>query len=131
VAAQLSHASATPSSLELTLMEMSVEDVVPTKSHLTDYGTVLRYVLGVRYRTATLDFYITSAAQHDQFWQFYRSVTNANTRFQFIADNVNFPSDIWSAYFMSAPEFERDRRIGGARIAGTLRVDIQDAPVSL
>jgi hypothetical protein len=131
VAARLSHASATPSVLDLTLMEMSVDEQVPTQEHLTDYGTRLRYVLGVRYRTATLEFYVKSATEHDQFWTFYRTVTNANTRFTFIADTTNFGSDVWSAYFTSTPSFDQDKRIGGPRRAGTIKVDIADAPVTL
>jgi hypothetical protein len=131
VAARLSHASGTPSVLDLTLLEMSVDELVPTQEHMTDYGTRLRYVLGVRYRTATLEFFVKSATEHDQFWTFYRTVTNANTRFTFIADATNFGSDTWSAYFTSTPSFDRDRRIGGARIAGTIKVDIADAPVTL
>jgi hypothetical protein len=131
VAARLSHASATPSVLDLTLMEMSVDEQVPTQEHLTDYGTRLRYVLGVRYRTATLEFYVKSATEHDQFWTFYRTATNANTRFTFIADTTNFGSDVWSAYFTSTPSFDQDKRIGGARRAGTIKVDIADAPVTL
>jgi hypothetical protein len=131
MAARLSHGSATPSTLDLTLMEMQVEEIVPTQDHQTDYGTVLRYVLGVRYRKASLEFYVKSATEHDQFWSFYRTATNANTRFQFIADATNFGSDSWSAFFVSTPKFDRDRRIGGARIAGTIKVDIQDAPASL
>jgi hypothetical protein len=131
VAARLSHGSGTPSTLDLTLIEMEVGEIVPTQTHKTDYGTILRYVLGVRYRTASLEFYIKSATEHDQFWTFYRTVTNANTRFLFIADATNFPGDQWSAFFVSDPKFSRDRRIGGARIAGTVSVDIVDAPVAL
>jgi hypothetical protein len=131
VAARLSHASATPSVLDLTLMEMSVEENVPTQEHLTDYGTRLRYVLGVRYRTATLEFYVKTATEHDQFWSFYRTVTNANTRFTFIADATNFGSDTWSAFFISTPTYDQDRRVGGPRRAGTIKVDIADAPVTL
>jgi hypothetical protein len=131
VAARLSHASATPSVLDLTLMEMSVDEQVPTQEHLTDYGTRLRYVLGVRYRTATLEFYVKTSTEHDQFWTFYRTVTNANTRFTFIADTTNFGSDTWSAFFTSTPTFDRDKRVGGARNAGTIKVDIADSPVTL
>jgi hypothetical protein len=55
----------------------------------------------------------------------------ANTRFTFIADTTNFGSDVWSAYFTSTPSFDQDKRIGGARRAGTIKVDIADAPVTL
>ncbi len=131
MAARLSHASGTPTSLDLTLVEMKVDREVPVQDHRTEYGTVMRYVLGVRYRTASLTFYIKSAAEHDQFWTFYDSVMNANTRATFIADMANFPSDVWSILFTSTPSFDRDNRIGGARIAGEMSVDVQDRAVSL
>jgi hypothetical protein len=130
MAARLSHASATPNTLDLILQEMSVTEDCPTQDHRTDYGVILRYVIGVRIRKASLEFLLTTPAEHDNFWTFYRTATNANTRFTFTADNINYPSDTWSAFFVSTPKFER-RKMPGARILGTLRVDIQDAPVTL
>lgn len=131
MAARLSHGAATPSSLDLTLIEMSVDRIVPAKDNRTEYGTILRYIIGVKYRTASLTFYIKSATEHDQFWTFYDSVMAANTRATFVADATNFPSDVWSILFTSTPTFDRDRRIGGARIAGELSVDVQDVPSTL
>jgi hypothetical protein len=131
MAARLSHASATPTVLDLTLRSMSTDPIVPIQEHLTDYGVRLRYVLGVRYRTASLELYVKTATEHDNFLSFYRTVTNANTRFTFIADTTNFGSDTWSAFFTSTPTFDRDDRVGGGRLAGTIKVDIADAPVTL
>jgi hypothetical protein len=131
MAARLSHGSATPTVLDLTLRSMSTDPIVPIQEHLTDYGVRLRYVLGVRYRTASLELYVKTATEHDNFLSFYRTVTNANTRFTFIADTTNFGSDTWSAFFTSTPTFDRDDRVGGGRLAGTIKVDIADAPVTL
>jgi hypothetical protein len=131
MAARFSHASATPSVLDLNIRSMSTDENVPTQEHTTDYGVRLRYVLGVRFRTASIELYVKTATEHDQFWTFYRTVTNANTRFTFIADTTNFGSDTWSAFFTSTPSFDRDKRVGGARNAGTIKVDIADAPVTL
>lgn len=132
MAARLMHASATPATLDLILRDMNVEEIVPTQDHQTDYGVILRYVIGVRYRMASLEFMVTTAAEHDAFWSFYRTATNANTRFTFIADAVNFPADSWSAFFTSSPpQFDRDKRVGGSRILGTIKVKIQDAAVNL
>jgi hypothetical protein len=130
MAARFIHASATPASLDLSLREMTVEDVVPTLTHETDYGTVLRYVIGTKLRRAKLKLMVTTPTEHDQFWSFYRSATSANSRFTFIADATNFASDTWSAYFMSVPEFTREQ-MPGARILGTIEVEIQDAGLNL
>jgi len=130
MAAHFSHASATPTTLDLSLREMTVEDVVPTLDHQTDYGVVLTYVIGVRYRKASLTLMVITPAQHDQFWSFYRSVINANTRFTFTADHTNFSGDQWSAKFASVPQFDR-LQVPGARIVGDIQVEIQDVAVSL
>lgn len=129
MAARLQHPSATPATLDLTLRELSETPEVPVQDHTTDYGTRLRYVLGVKFRRATVKFQLTRETYSD-FKSFYQSVTNANTRFTFIADTTNDSSDVWSAYFVSTPEFQREE-FPGPRMLWTVSVDIEDVPSSL
>lgn len=127
--ARLAHASATPTTLDLQLHEFEVEDICRTTDHKTAGGATLRYVVGTRIRRGSCLFILRTATEHDQFWTFYRTVTAVNTRFTFTADFVNYVGDPWSAFFVSFPRFERYRV--GTRIAGGLRVEIEDAPVAL
>ena len=129
MAARLSHASGTPTILTLQLHEMDVEEAARTTDHKTAGGAVLRYVVGTRVRRATCLFMLRTAAEHDTFWTFYRSVMAVNTRFTFTADIVNYPGDTWSALFVSFPQFTRIRM--GTRIVGGMRVEIEDLPVAL
>jgi hypothetical protein len=131
MAARFVHGSATPSTLDIVLLDMEIEPIVPTQTHQTDYGVVLRYVIGVHYRRASLELMCRTTTEYNNFLSFYRTVTDANTRFTFIADTTNHPSDTWSAFFVSTPTFDREQRIGGERIVGTFSVDIQDAPANL
>lgn len=127
--ARFSHASGTPTTLDLQLHEMSTEDVVPKTQHRTPMGTLLRYVHGTRYRRASLTLMLRTSTEHDNFLSFYRSVSLLNTRFTFVADLTNYPSDTWSAYFVDDPVFDRVQ--AGARIVGAVRVTIEDAPANL
>lgn len=130
MACRFSHASATPSSIDLPLIEMSMEPAVPKKQHQTDYGVILQYIIGVSVRKGSLTVMVTTPTEHSNFLAFYKTASNANSRFTFVADQTNFPSDTFSAYFTSEPKFEY-RRMPAGRIVATFRVDIQDAPVTL
>lgn len=129
MAARFSHASGTPTSLDLQLHELSTTDVVPKTQHKTPTGTALRYVHGTKYRRGELVLFVKTATERDNFLSFHRSVSSVNTRFTFIADVTNFASDTWSAFFVTDPVFERYR--AGSRIVEAVRVVIEDAPSSL
>jgi hypothetical protein len=131
MAARFVHGSATPSTVDIVIRDIEIEELVPTRRHSTDYGVILSYVIGVRYRKASLELMCRTTTEYQNFLNFYRTATNANTRFTFIADTTNHPTDTWSAFFVSEPKFDRETRIGGERIVGTFSVDIQDAPVTL
>jgi hypothetical protein len=126
--ARFSHPTA--GTVDLILTGIDIQEQAPTHEHKTAYGTVLRYVLGTRWRTGSLDLMVTSKAQRDAFFAFYRAVTLSNARFTFIEDTVNYPFETWSALFVSDPKYT-PRRMPGARVVGTITVDIQDAPTSL
>ena len=126
--ATFSHASATPNPLTVILRGISIGEQIPKLDHQTDYGTLSRYIVGTRFRTAKLTLLVTTKTEHDNFLSFYRSAMLANTRFTFIADPTNAPSDTWSAFFMSEPEFERRMHPG---ILGEFTVEIQDVAVTL
>lgn len=130
MAARFLHASASPNTLDLALIGMMVEPSAPKRQHQTDSGTILQYVIGVYVRKASIEVMVTTPTEHANFLSFYRTATNANTRFTFIPDATNFPSDTWSAFFVSEPRLEY-RRMPAGRIVATFHVDIQDAPVSL
>ncbi len=128
--ARLAHASATPTSLDLQLHELTEIELVPMTQHKTPTGTVIgRYIHGVRARRAQLTLMLRTTDEYNNFVSFYRTTQNANTRFTFTPDITNFPSDTRSAYFVSDPQFTRWRH--GAKVAGAVSVVIEDAPVSL
>jgi hypothetical protein len=134
MAARFLHGSAVPSTLDIILREMEVEEDAPVQRHRTDYGNIIgTYVLGKRTRSASLELMVTTQTEYNNFWSFYRTAVNANTRFTFIADTTNDPSDSWSAFFISEPKFQRDPDVpgSGSRKAGTISVDIQDDTYTL
>ena len=128
--ARFSHGGATPSLVEVQLHEMTTRDVVPKTHHQTPTGAAIgRYVHGTRYRVGELTIILRTSTEHDNFLSFHRTAMNANTRFTFTADTVNYPGDTWSAFFMTEPTYERLRM--GTRNAGVMRVQIEDVPVAL
>lgn len=128
--ARFAHASATPPSIDLILDDIDIDEIVPEHTDRTAYGKVLRYILGVRYRTADLDLMAISQTDRDNFLAFYRSAMRANTAFTFTPDYVNHPGETWTALFMSGLKF-KPKKLPNARVAGTFTVTIQDAPVNL
>jgi hypothetical protein len=134
MAARFVHGSATPSTFDLILREYDVQETAPTRTHRTDYGNRIgTYVLGTRTRTASIELMVRTATEYDNFWSFFRTATDANTRFTFIPDAVNDPTDSWSAFFASEPKFSRDPNVpgGGSRKTGTISVDIEDDTYNL
>jgi len=125
--ARFQHAGATPSSVDLILDDIAIDEIVPDHTDQTKYGTVLRYIVGVRYRRADLDLLAISITDRDNFFAFYRTAMRANTRFTFTPDYVNHPTDTWSAFFMSEPSY-KPRKLPNARVFGSFSVTIQDAP---
>lgn len=123
-----SHGSASPSNITIILRAIEIDEIDPIVDHMTDYGNISRYVLGTRFRKAKLTLMVTTKTEKDNFFAFYRSATNAGSRFTFIADTTNEPSDTWSAFFVSAPQFQRRLHPG---VLGDIEVEIQDAAVSL
>ena len=126
--ARFTHGSA--GTVDLILDAIDIDPVVPEHTDQTKYGIVLRYILGVHYRRADLDLLAITKADRDNFLAFHRAVMRANTRFTFIADYVNHPTDTWSAFFMSGLTY-KPRKLPNARIMGTFSVTIQDAPATL
>jgi hypothetical protein len=134
MAARFTHGSATPAVIDIILREFDMEPVAPTRTHYTDYGNRIgTYVLGKYTRRASLEVMVTTKAEYDAFLSFFRTATNANTRFTFVADAINNPSDTWSAFFMGEPKFSRDPNVPGSnsRHTGTFSFDIEDATVNL
>src|SRR5262245_8004107 len=97
--ARFSHAAASPAQVDLILDGIDIDEVVPEHTHQTGYGVILRYIMGVRFRTADLDLIAISQTDRDNFLSFYRTAMRANTRFTFTPDYVHFPSETWSAFF--------------------------------
>lgn len=128
--ARFSHPGALPSSVDLILDDIDIDEIVPEHTDQTAYGTVLRYILGVRYRTADLDLLAITQADRDNFLSFYRTVMRANTACTFTPDYVNHPTETWTARFMSELKF-KPRKLPHARVFGTFTVTIQDQPVTL
>ncbi len=128
--ARFSHGSATPAFVEVQLHEMQTRDAVPDTFQRTATGVrVGQYIHGTRYRLAELTIMVRNSTEHNNFLSFHRTAKNANTRFTFTADIVNYPTDTWSAVFASEPVFDRIRM--GTKIVGAFRVQIEDVPVSL
>ena len=130
MACRFLHASASPSTVDLPLTGYTVKHNVPVTQHQTDTGTVLQYVQGVKYRSATIEVMVTTAAEHNNWVSFYTTAIAANSRFTFIPDAANLTYDTWSAFFTSTPTLEH-RRMPAGRIVAVWRADIQDAPVSV
>lgn len=134
MAARFTHGSATPTVLDIILKEMDVEEDAPTRTHYTDYGNMVgRYILGKRTRRASLELWVSTKTEYDNFWSFYRTSLNANTRFTFVVETTNDASDVWSALWSSTPKFSRDQNVPGSgnRKAGTISIDIEDQTVNL
>lgn len=130
MACRFLHGSATPSTLDLSLVGMTVEPTVPKRQHQTDSGTILQYVIGTYVRKGSIEVMVTTPTEHNNFIAFYRSATAANTRFTFIPDATNLTYDNWSAFFISEPHLEY-RRMPAGRIVAVFRADIQDVAVAV
>jgi hypothetical protein len=130
MAARLTHASATPATLDLILRGMSETESCPGPMHRTAGGARLNYIVGVRIRAASLTFLLTTIADKQAFQSFYRTMKNANTRGTFVADATNYGTDTWSFFFTSEPSYERTQ-MPGARIYDTVSIDIEDQTVAL
>lgn len=130
MACRFSHASATPTSIDLALVAYEVEETAPKHQHQTDSGMILQYVIGTYVRKASIEVMVLTPTEHNNFLSFYRSATSANSRFTFIPDATNLTYATWSAFFTSEPKVGQ-RRMPAGRLVATIRVDIQDAPVTL
>lgn len=130
MAARLSHASATPATLDVILRGMSESENIPGAMHRTAGGARLNYIVGTRIRSATLTLAFITAAEKAQFQSFVRTMKAANTRGTFVADTVNFPSDTWSFFITADPEWDR-RQMPGNRLYDECTLKIEDQPVLL
>ena len=130
MACRFSHGSATPTSLDLTLIGYEEKPTTPVVQHQTDSGTILQYVIGTTYRRGTIEVMILNDTERTNFKSFVKTARAANSRFTFMYDATNFSSDSWSAYFISEPSFKYKLMPAG-RIVFTASVDIQDVPVSV
>ena len=128
--ARFTHASATPATLDVILRGFEESEDIPQASHRTAGGARLKYIVGTRIRKATLTLLLTSATEKANFQSFYRTATNANTRFTFIREPTYYGSDTWSAFFTSAPSYSHTQ-MPGSRILEELTCEIEDAPVAL
>lgn len=130
MAARLAHASGTPTTLDLQLCEQTEIPEVLKTEHRTASGQRLRYIRGDRVRQSQCVFALKTATEYDNFYSFFETVEEVNTRFTFTPDFTNFPSRTYTAFFLGQPSFERVR-VPGARIMGFVTVTIEDQPVAL